>query len=187
MGDEDDDIEPTWEPRLGDVVVHNRARLFVTVVDGVSNFEAHKWRRKFMPTEYEATDFGGVTWCFDDPNLLRDGIPPVVPYDQLTFWERVVVAQIKFNPSHVSIHADGEAAFRHVQFDPPVKLANYTGSPFDTLEGQMLAELLDDGYLDSADDWPTSMTELIELLASQLDDRRKEAWAAPGRAMPRAV
>lgn len=157
---------------------------FLEWLEGQNMFVG-EWDRDSIRTA--GSYFGGVTWCFDDPNNLSDGIPPVIPYDQLTFWERVVVAQIKFNPSHVSIHADGEAAFKHVQFDPPVKLVNYTGSPFDTLEGQMLAELLDDGYLDGADDWPTSMFELIELLARQLDGRRDDAWAAAGRSMPRAV
>lgn len=149
-----------WVPRVGDVFDtldgDRTSRYFVT--------EAliEPPPLDTMLTRYTAKTFRGYEWHFDDPRQSsRDSIR-VVPPDERTMWDRVVVAQLVYDDHDLKIAvADG--------VDP---------SPLDTVEGQMLAEFLGGVTADEFEhSYPQSLTELIELVAEAFDRHKaREAW-----------
>lgn len=157
---------PGWTPRIGDVfetddTIHGeRRRFFVVTVRDPAPGPAE------MNTRYVARDFNGVTWNFDDPARSSREAIRVVPRDEWSLYERVVVAQLCFD-------------------DTDLRIAEAEGcgpSPLDTMEGQMLAEFL--GGYDAPElegDHPGSLAELIEWVATKLDTgmgalRRADRW-----------
>jgi len=143
---------PAWVPRVGDVIVRGEGgdRLIVTAAGRTVEADA------LWPAENEAQSFRGITWHFDTAAVANEDVRVVHPTDQ-TLWERVKVAEVVWDPDDIDATS---------------------GHPLDTVEGRMLAELLNPGDLDGG--WPSSMTELIEWVASAQQDRLDALQNEPG-------
>ena len=153
---------PGWKPSVGDVIEtgppdNPDRHFFITVANRLGPTDS-------LVTRCEAQDFAGITWHFDDPHRSSRDYIRVVPPSEQTRYERVVVAQLTFDDTDLKIaEADGVDAY-----------------VMDTMEGRMLAELLNDDWHD-ANDWPSSMPELIEWVAAHVDQRQAAARGAAAR------
>lgn len=170
---------PGWNPYVGQIIEETpesveqyggrAGRWIITIAnrDVPNNVMSTRFVASSMPRS-------GATWCFDDPLTARR-IIRVVPEEEQTWPERVCSAWYTFDPW---LPPD-ISAFEKIRFDPPIDVAPRTGSPFDTRDGVALAALLSPGWNDDGSaDWPSSMEELIDLVAEHVQEREDALRAA---------